>query len=152
MCRARGNGRQLEIVMTNLDKHVGTLEKRLRHWGAKLDELTASAEGVNAEMRLDYLKRVADFRAMHQAAKSKLAECQAAGSEKWDDFKSGIETSWAGLESAFKELRHPTKQWSGRKTTSAGSLKPTVAATGSLLPFNATIVIDQAVSNTDVAS
>jgi hypothetical protein len=110
MCRARRDWNQLEIPMTKLEKHVGTLEKRLRHWGAKLDELTASADGVNSEIRLDYLKRVADFRAMHQAAKSKLAECKAAGSEQWDDFKSAIESSWAGLEGAFKELRHPPKQ------------------------------------------
>ena len=39
-------------------------------------------------------------------ARSKLDAAKAAGDDKWDAFKEGVESSWKELESAFKKLTH----------------------------------------------
>ncbi len=96
--------------MTSAEKHVGKLEEQLRHWGAKLDELVTKANEVDSEARVELHKGIDDFRAKHQAAQLKLAEYKTAGSEKWDDFKVGIESSWSELENTFRELRQRPKR------------------------------------------
>jgi len=98
--------------MTTSEKRIGKFESRLRHWGTKLDELVAKADEVDAEVKTDYQHRLDEFRAKHHAAQVKLGECTAAGSERWDQFKVGIESSWSELESAFRELTHPSKRHS----------------------------------------
>jgi hypothetical protein len=39
-------------------------------------------------------------------AQKKLDEAKAAGSERWDSFKHGLEHTWQDLEGAFKKLVH----------------------------------------------
>jgi phage shock protein A len=89
---------------------MGKLEERLRHWGAKLDEVVSKVDEVDSEAKVELRKRIDEFRAKHQAAQAKLAEYKAAGSEKWDDFKAGIESSWSELEDAFRELKQKPKR------------------------------------------
>jgi hypothetical protein len=96
--------------MTTASANVGKLEEQLSHWGAKLDELVAKAEEVDAELKSDYRKRIEALRAKHRAAHAKLEEFKAAGSGKWDHFKTGIECAWNELEDAFRELKHPQKR------------------------------------------
>lgn len=95
--------------MTSSEKRVGKLEERLRHWGARLDELTTKADEIDADAKVDYHARLDAFRAKHRAAQLILADFKKTESEKWDQFKTGIERSWSELESAFRELKHPSK-------------------------------------------
>jgi hypothetical protein len=96
--------------MTSAEKHIGKLEERLRHWGAKLDELVTKAEEVDSEAKVDLRKRIDEFRAKHRAVQLKLVEFKAAGSEKWADFKVGIGSSRTELEDAFRELKQQLKR------------------------------------------
>jgi hypothetical protein len=96
--------------MASSEKRVAKLEERLRHWGAKLDELVTKADRIDAEAKLEYHERVDEFRAKQRKAQLLLAELDAAGSEKWKYLRSGIESSWSELESAFKELKHQSKR------------------------------------------
>ena len=59
--------------MTSAEKHMGKLEERLRHWGAKLDELVTKADEVDSEAKVELRRRIEEFRAKHQAAQAKLA-------------------------------------------------------------------------------
>jgi len=85
---------------------TGQMESQLRQWGAKLDELVAKADAAGAEAKVDYRKRIEELKSKHQLAQSKLEELRAAGSEKLETLKVGVESAWKELEAAFRELTH----------------------------------------------
>lgn len=84
--------------------HLGTLEARLKQWGANLDELLAKADDVGAEVKSDYRKSMDDLKAQYKSAQGKLDELKAAGSADWETFKTGVEGAWNELEIAFKKM------------------------------------------------
>jgi histidinol dehydrogenase len=80
------------------------MERRLEQFGARLDRLVAKAKEAGAEARTDYRKRIDDLKAKYRVSQSKLDDLRAAGSERWDTVKAGVESAWAELEAAFKKL------------------------------------------------
>lgn len=93
-------------IESSVDKTVSKLETQLTLWSAKLNELAAKVEVAGQETKIDARKRVDDMKAKLKVARAKLDEAKAAGGDKWDQFKSGVETSWKELEGAFQKLMH----------------------------------------------
>ena len=93
-------------IESSVDKTVSKLEDQLKLWGAKLNELAAKVDVAGQEAKIDARKRLDDMKAKIKVAQSKLDEAKAAGGDKWDKFKSGIESSWKELEGAFQKLAH----------------------------------------------
>jgi hypothetical protein len=93
-------------IESNVDRTVAKLEDQLRLWGAKLNELAAKVDVVGQETEIDARKHLDGMKAKIKVARSKLDEAKAAGGDKWDKFKSGIESSWKELEGAFQKLTH----------------------------------------------
>ena len=91
--------------METVEAHVGKMEAELKSWGAKLDALVAQADAAGTEAKIDYRRRLEDATASYKVAQSKLHQLQAAGSGKWEAFKTDIESAWSDLEAAFKKLR-----------------------------------------------
>jgi hypothetical protein len=85
---------------------VSKMEDRLKLWGAKLNELVAKAEVSGQQTKIDTRKHLDEVKAKLKVAQSKLDEAKAAGADKWDHFKSGVESYWTELESAFQKLTH----------------------------------------------
>ena len=92
--------------MEKIEAHIEKMEKQLKHWGAKLDEFLAKADQAGAEAKIEYRKRIDDLKLKHQVAQSKLDEFKAAGSEKWETLKTGVESAWNELDVAFKKLKN----------------------------------------------
>jgi len=92
--------------MERKDMYAGKMEVRLRRWGAKLDRLAAKAEAAGAETKSEYHKGLLDLKANYHAAETKLAELKAAGEERREIVKVGVENAWSELEIAFKKLTH----------------------------------------------
>lgn len=92
--------------MEKTPDNVGKLETQLKQWGAKLDEFVAKTDKAGTAARIDNRKRIGDLKAKVHAAKAKLDEVKAAGSEKWDTLKTGVESAWNDLELAFKKLKN----------------------------------------------
>ena len=90
--------------METLERQVGKLEAELRQWGTRLDNLLAMAEVVGTAARIDCRKHLDDLREKYAAAEARLAELKAAGSGRWDTYKSGVETAWSELAKAFTKL------------------------------------------------
>ena len=90
----------MQIVETN----VGKMEAQLRNWGVKIDKVVAKAAAAGSEVKTDYHKGVEDLKAKYKVAQSKFADAKAAGSAKWEIFRTGLESAWSDLESAFKKL------------------------------------------------
>jgi hypothetical protein len=93
-------------IESSVDKTVLKLEDQLKLWGAKLNELAAKVDVAGHEAKIDARKHLDDMKAKLKVAQSKLEEAKAAGGDKWDKFKSGIESSWKEVEGAFEKLVH----------------------------------------------
>jgi peptidoglycan hydrolase CwlO-like protein len=93
-----------EKHMDKQKMHVGKMEEQMNQWGAKLDDLVAKATEAEKKVKSDYHLRIDELKAKHSEMQSKLKDLKASEGGKWDDFKAGINKSWAELESAFKKL------------------------------------------------
>jgi hypothetical protein len=80
------------------------MEKRLKEWGAKLDELASKATAVGEEAIEKEKKAVAELRAKRDAVQTKVTEMKAAGSDKWQTIKLGVDSAYEELEAAFKKV------------------------------------------------
>ena len=85
-----------------MEANVDKMEAQLKRWAAQIDGLAAKA-GTPA--RLEYRQSIDDLKAKRAVAQAKVGEFKAAGSEKWEGFKAGIERAWSDLEVALRELK-----------------------------------------------
>jgi hypothetical protein len=90
--------------MQTVEAQIGRMEAELRRWGAKLHELRTLRDRGSGEANTYFRKRLDDLEAKHEAAQTKLDELKAAGSARWETYKSGIEDAWSELEAAFRKL------------------------------------------------
>jgi hypothetical protein len=90
--------------MENKQVQLGKMEEQLKQWGAKLDSMTEKVTAAGAKAKADERKVVADLRAKQELAQAKLDELKAAGGDKWDTFKAGVESAYNELEATFKKL------------------------------------------------
>ena len=91
--------------MEGTQEHLGKREAQLKRWGARLDQIVAKAEKVGVEVNAAKRQRVDEVRTKYQTAQAKMDEYKAAGCEKWDQFKPGVEAAWKDLEAAFKKVK-----------------------------------------------
>ena len=97
--------------MDTMEMHVGNMETKLKHFGARLDHLAAKAGEAGCEAKSDYHRGLDDLKAKLQVAHAKLAELRTAGSASWQTFTVGVEAACEVIEDAFKKLPdHPAKQ------------------------------------------
>ena len=80
------------------------IEAQLRVWGAELDRLVAEAEKAGAATTVDLRERIHALRARSSVAQAKLDGLRAAGDEKWDTFRAGVESAWSELEVALAKV------------------------------------------------
>jgi phage-related minor tail protein len=91
--------------MESTGQEVGRIETRLRQLGARLDKLVVKADEAGAEVKVDYRKQIDHIKDKHAVVQSKLTAFRAAGGQKWENFKGGVEVAWHDLENAFKALK-----------------------------------------------
>jgi hypothetical protein len=96
----------MATIDTRIDKNLSKLEAQLKLWGAKFNEVAAKANVAGQQASIDSRKRVDDMKAKLKVAQSKLDEAKAAGAEKWETLKLGVEHVWNDLETTFKKLVH----------------------------------------------
>jgi len=92
--------------MEHTQEHMGKLETQLKNWGARLDQIVAKAEKAGSTVNVERRQCVDDLKAKYQVAQSKLGELKAAGSEKWETLKTGLDAAWGDLEAAFKKMKN----------------------------------------------
>ena len=90
--------------METMESHAEKMGTQMKHWGAKLDALAASAEAAGASAKADHRKQIDDLKAKFQVAQTKLAELRTASSGTWESLKTGTESAWKDFEGAFKKL------------------------------------------------
>jgi hypothetical protein len=88
--------------MDNREMQVGKIEKQLAQWGARLDELAAKAATAGEDVIQKERQHIAELRAKRDEFAVKLQEMKAAGSDKWQTIKSGVDSAYDELEAAFR--------------------------------------------------
>ena len=91
--------------MDTQGQEVGKIEKRLRQLGAKLDKLAAQAVDAGADAKLDYRRQIDLIKDKHELVRRRLDAFKAANGQKWENFRTGVESAWHELENAFKALK-----------------------------------------------
>jgi len=93
-------------IESSVDKTVTKLQDLLALWGTKLGELAAKVDAAGRDAETDARQQLDDVKGKLELARSKLDEAKATGEERWDKFKSAVESSWKELEGAFLKLVH----------------------------------------------
>ena len=91
--------------MGPMEANIDKMEAQLKQWAVLIDSLAAKAEKAGARAKIEYRLSIDDLKAKRAVAQAKVDEFKAAGIEKWEGFKAGIERAWSDLEIAFNELK-----------------------------------------------
>lgn len=78
------------------------LQAQIDERQADIDKLKAKAEGVDANIQLEYHKQIEELHLKRDAAQKKFNELKEASEESWEDLKAGVELSWNSLGEAVK--------------------------------------------------
>lgn len=74
------------------------MDAQLTLWGAEATKLKAKLERASAEAKIAGYKQLDALKAKQQTAQRKLEELKAAGNEKFEQLKVGLEGSWNDLK------------------------------------------------------
>ena len=88
-----------------LEANVEKMEAQLKLWAERIDGLAAKTGKSGAKSQIEYQLRIDDLKIKRVMAQAKVDEFKAAGSEKWEEFRAGIERAWSDLETTLSELK-----------------------------------------------
>ena len=84
-------------------------EAQLHEWSAKIEGLSAHADKLTAEAKLQAKPHLDTVHAKLETAKAKLGEIAQATDDKWDDVKKSADHVWndvkAAVEGAYDAIK-----------------------------------------------
>ncbi len=96
----------MTTTRSSVDENLTKMEAQLKAWGARLNEAVAKAGDAGQQAKIDTRRQIDELKLKLTGARAKLDEAKAAGGEKWESLKDGVEATWHELEGAFKKLVH----------------------------------------------
>jgi len=100
-----GQGNERKQNMSTRDEYIQKMHALLDKMNAEIDDLSARAEGAEADVRDEYQKRIAQLRTKQEEARAKLASLRDAGEGAWQDLKAGIEMAWDAIGEAIDSAK-----------------------------------------------
>lgn len=99
--------------MDTRDLYRQKFEAQLREWNAKVEEIKAHADKLNAQARLDMQPHVDTVRQKYEATKSKFQDMSSAADDTWEEMKRNAEQAWSDfkseIEGAYDALKSHSK-------------------------------------------
>ncbi|HUU73630.1 MAG TPA: coiled coil domain-containing protein, partial [Burkholderiales bacterium] len=87
--------------MSEKQAYEKKLQAKLDEWSAEIDKLKAKADSAEADVQLDYNRRIDGLRSMQQAANERLVALRDASDNAWQDLKGGMESALDSLGNAL---------------------------------------------------
>ncbi|MFP5381492.1 MAG: hypothetical protein ACLGG4_04445 [Gammaproteobacteria bacterium] len=96
--------------MSTRDEYVQKMHELLHKLDAEIDTLAARTGQVEADVRDEYHKQLAQLRTRRDEARAKLDALRDAGDGAWQDLKAGVELAWEALGEAVNSARSRLKK------------------------------------------
>ena len=93
--------------MSTKDQYVEKRQAEIDKWNAEIENLETkiTAAGADAKAKLAHEEHMNALRQQRDQARAKLAEIQAAGDDKWEDLKDGLESVWTSIKDGFEKVK-----------------------------------------------
>ena len=91
--------------MSNRDEYVSRMKAKLEEWNADIDQLSAKASEVSADLKSEYAEQIEALKAKQAAARQKIEEFQQAGGSAWEDMKAGLDLAWTAVGEAIDSAK-----------------------------------------------
>jgi uncharacterized coiled-coil DUF342 family protein len=91
--------------MSSRDEYVRKMQAKLEEWNSEIDELTARADKVKADVKNEYNVQIESLKVKRADARQKIEEFQRAGESALEDMKSGIELAFKSMGNAIGSAR-----------------------------------------------
>ena len=79
------------------------LDAQLKEWSAQIALLKAKADKAKAEAKVEYYKMIETLQGQQETARMKLEDLRAVGDDRWEDYKTDGEETWAQIKAAFQK-------------------------------------------------
>ncbi len=90
--------------MKTREQHIGKMEKKIQHWGTKLEALAADADNAGADLEVSYRHTVDELKLKYQIAQTKFTAMKDERGDKWDELREELNDAWHDLEGAFTKF------------------------------------------------
>jgi len=87
------------------NEFIDKMKGRLDDLDERIEELKKKGGEFEGEAKKEYENRLHDLREKRRHAKRKMDEIQAAGEEKWQQFKDEAEHAWKALGNSFNYFK-----------------------------------------------
>ena len=91
--------------MENKEVYREKMEAKLKEWDAELTELKAKLSQAKADAKIEYQKKIEDFKDKKEALEKKMDEFRSAGDDTWKEIKSRVEKAASDLLSALDRAK-----------------------------------------------
>ena len=93
--------------MGTKDQYVEKRQAEIDKWNTEIENLEAkiTAAGADVKAKLEHEEHMNALRQQRDQARAKLAEIQAAGDDKWEDLKDGLESVWTSIKDGFEKVK-----------------------------------------------
>ena len=91
--------------MSTREEYIRRMREKLEEWNTDIDNLSAKASEVSADVRSEYNEQIAALRVKQAAARQKIDEMQKSGESAWKDLKAGIELAWSAIGEAVDSAK-----------------------------------------------
>ena len=91
--------------MSSRDEYVKKMHDMLQKLDAEIDTLAARTGQVEADVRDEYHKQLAQLRVKQDEARTRLASLRSAGDAAWQDLKAGVEMARDAISEAIESAK-----------------------------------------------
>ena len=91
--------------MSTREEYIRRMREKLEEWNVDIDNLSAKASEVSADVRSEYNEQIASLKVKQAAARQKIDEMQKSGESAWKDLKAGIELAWSAIGEAVDSAK-----------------------------------------------
>ncbi len=91
--------------MIDRDEYVQKLKTQLDQWNAEAAKWEAKAKAAQDEMKSEYERQLAQYRAQRDEGLRKMSEIQATSGEAWMEMMRGTDEAWKRMQEAFNQAR-----------------------------------------------